>query len=55
MIEYKIEIGKPSDIQKKLNQWRHDYFVHIEDTLVITPYEVNPIIMMVISREPKGK
>jgi len=53
MIEYKIEIGSPSDIQRKLNQWRHNYFIHIEDTVVIDPHVVHPVIMMVLSREPK--
>jgi hypothetical protein len=55
MIEYKIEIGSPSDIQRKLNQWRHGYFVHIESTNIVIPDQSNPVIMMVISREPKGK
>ncbi len=54
MIDYKIEIGQPKDIQRKLNQWKHKYFVHIEDVCIVDNTNVSsPLIMMVISREEK--
>ena len=43
-MEYKVLVEKPMDLQKKLNQWRHDYHlqilttdtVHHNNTLLIT-------------------
>jgi hypothetical protein len=32
MEEYIIEKGNPSEIQKHLNQWRHDYVLTIHNT-----------------------
>jgi hypothetical protein len=28
-IEYKILEGYPSDVQKKLNQWKHEYKIEV--------------------------
>lgn len=51
VLEYKIVIDYPSDLQRKLNQWRHKYILHFESTSVLMPHEKTPLIMVILCRE----
>lgn len=50
MKEYVIEQGKASDVQKKLNQWRHNYFIEI---LSCSFYADEIIVILTRSVKPK--
>ena len=40
--EFRILSGAPSDIQMKLNQWRHQFFIEI---LSMTSSETNLVVL----------
>lgn len=52
-LEYKIVIDYPSGLQRKLNQWRHRYIIHIEHVSILKPDDKIPLIMVILCREQK--
>ena len=50
MTEYKILRGQPEELQKILNQWRHQYFLTIEGIV-----SQNDTIVIILIRESKDK
>ncbi len=49
MKEYKILTGIPLDCQKKLNQWRHEFFINII-SMASEKFE----LCILLTREKKG-
>lgn len=50
-IDYVVEALTKSDLQKKLNQWRHDYHLEIESMA----YAKDGIMMVIIKRKRRFK
>jgi hypothetical protein len=54
MIDYQFIIGEYTHIQKVLNQWRHDYYLKIEQ-MVLRPQTkwTDPELVVLVNRERK--
>lgn len=51
MPEYKIITGKPTDVQKILNQWRHQYEIVI---IEMTSFEREISILLIREEKQNG-
>lgn len=52
-VEYKVEQGKTSDIQMKLNQWRHKYNILVVGQSSHVDPTGETVVVMTIARTPK--
>ena len=54
-MEYKMLVEKPMDLQKKLNQWKHTYDLHIVSTVPVTHKETLFVSCLLIRRDKEPK
>ena len=52
-MEWRIVEGHPSDVQKKLNQWKHQYHIHIHGFAVTVLPNRSPYHSVLLTREKK--
>lgn len=52
-MEWKIIQGYPKDIQMKLNQWKHNYHIHIHGYDVSSADDGSTWVCLLLTREKK--
>lgn len=53
MEEWKIIDDNPSDVQMKLNQWKHDYYIHIHGYVAIGNSNNISVLLTRVKKENK--